>query len=967
MQYNPSFTRSDGVVDFPFARSDFLLRHIQFNESSIDLEAAMTRFQPGGVNVRVLGQFFRRCAALTGLVLWLASPAAAVYPAAGVDAFDSMAAFRVSSTQLGIPETSVVLVGPTTIRRGAPYDPGDGLVEIDTQIENMVLFGSTPIGNVVVRVIPPSPGKIKQQEPGVDFPANSWFDVRVEVQIISPSGQFRLFSDPNTPVRLMAMIDAIPPFGSQYMPDGTFPGVDLVDESGQVVGFLSHIGHFVGQHPTFSAAPDGPSSYDPADLLGRPTAPRIRASDLGLAAGDDVDGVSYGLDLIFPPLMDVRFTVDENSLGRIGSAVRDEAEKSPNEAHGDEFRVIPFAQLGGGSNVQVLDETGDTAPPFPLQISDDVDSLAEQPPDFADGDGDGIPEREIYFTLSAASPSLGALGVSAADILVTSGGGPPTVFISHSELGLTPDDDIDAFCLSSVGEDILYSLAPGSVSLAGQSAADTFLAVNLPESSPQPFYLAAHLGLDPEDNVNALKCHSGEIDEFFESRLEFILVENGQTHQVSLPCETSSQTATKEGYTGMGEFRRVPFFLGNLDCSGEYDGGPISAGLRPINMFPFQFNQFFIFDDTDDGRLNVPPFGDGVARMEGEMYLNFNIAGMTGLHHPSGIPVAGTITRKPPRPGEFLEPPTTSALTGNGGVAQAVVTDLFLEGGAPTPFAITAVRFTPDARVKPEVAEGGFVDAAAGGEPPSPGGLASLYGTFETELAIAETIPLPRVLGDTVQVRFLVDDAAQAAASTGRKNQAAQLELPAPLLFVSSTQINLQIPWEVDADAGTVTAIVSVNGVDGDPVELPIAPVSPGMFTADFGPGRAIAINPDGSLAQPLGSLGNSRPAVPGETLQFLVTGLGVTSPVGVSGANSFDMEGNFVRRDTVQQPTVLIGGVEAPLVFSGLSPEFVGVFQINATVPDGVAPGDQVPLVIEIGGLSSRDDVTMAVGAAGN
>jgi uncharacterized protein (TIGR03437 family) len=48
--------------------------------------------------------------------------------------------------------------------------------------------------------------------------------------------------------------------------------------------------------------------------------------------------------------------------------------------------------------------------------------------------------------------------------------------------------------------------------------------------------------------------------------------------------------------------------------------------------------------------------------------------------------------------------------------------------------------------------------------------------------------------------------------------------------------------------------------------------------------------------------------------------------------------------------------------VFSGLSPEFVGVFQINATIPAGVAPGNQVPLVLEIGGRVSRDDVTIAV-----
>jgi uncharacterized protein (TIGR03437 family) len=774
-----------------------------------------------------------------------------------------------------------------------------------------------------------------------------------------------LFSDPNTPIRLMAMIDAIPPFGSQYMPEGTFPGVDLVDESGQVVGFLSHIGHFVGQHPTYSVAPDGPSSYDPADLFGRPTAPRIRASDLGLAAGDDVDGVSYGIDQLFPPLIDVRFSVDENSVGRVGSAVRREAEKSPKQAHGDEFRVTPFAQAGGGSNVQELDEDGDTAPPFPLQISDDVDSLTEQPPEFADGDGDGVPERDVYFTLSAGSPSLATLSAAPSDILVTTSGGPPTVFVAHSELGLTPDDDIDAFCLDSNNKTLLYSLAPGSASLAGQSAADTFLAANLPVATPLRWFQSSHLGLEASDNVNALKCHSGEIDEFPKSELRFTLIEGTQTQQVTTRCRSGWQVGIKDGQTGRGDFRGVPVYLTSLYCDGEFGGGPIEVMLRRPDQFPNMLSSGQIFDAVDDGLLNIAPWGDGEATMQANLFLNMRLGEVTGLHHPTGIPISGIITSKPPKAGETVGV-VSSPLTADG-VAQAGATALFLEGGVATAFSISNVTYIPDARTKPAVADGGFVDAAGGSTPPSPGGLASLYGTFETGLAIAQAIPLPRVLGDTVQVRFVVDSAGQAAALNGGKKQAATMELPAPLLFVSPTQINLQIPWEVDADAGTVTVIVSVNGVDSDPVELAVGPVSPGVFTADFGPGRAIAINPDGSLAQPVGSLGNSRPAVPGETLQFLVTGLGVTNPPGITGPNSFDLDGNFVRRDTVQQPTVLIGGVEAPLVFSGLSPEFVGVFQINATVPEGITPGDAVPLVIEIGGVSSRDDVTMAVGASAN
>jgi len=60
--------------------------------------------------------------------------------------------------------------------------------------------------------------------------------------------------------------------------------------------------------------------------------------------------------------------------------------------------------------------------------------------------------------------------------------------------------------------------------------------------------------------------------------------------------------------------------------------------------------------------------------------------------------------------------------------------------------------------------------------------------------------------------------------------------------------------------------------------------------------------------------------------------------------------------------PTVLIGGREALLGFSGLSPEFVGIYQINAEVPASVATGNAVPLQIRVGGITTSDTVTIAV-----
>ena len=55
-----------------------------------------------------------------------------------------------------------------------------------------------------------------------------------------------------------------------------------------------------------------------------------------------------------------------------------------------------------------------------------------------------------------------------------------------------------------------------------------------------------------------------------------------------------------------------------------------------------------------------------------------------------------------------------------------------------------------------------------------------------------------------------------------------------------------------------------------------------------------------------------------------------------------------------------LIGGVSAPVAFSGLSPQFVGVNQLNVVVPN-VPPGTAT-LQLDVAGTRSSDKVTIAV-----
>ena len=56
------------------------------------------------------------------------------------------------------------------------------------------------------------------------------------------------------------------------------------------------------------------------------------------------------------------------------------------------------------------------------------------------------------------------------------------------------------------------------------------------------------------------------------------------------------------------------------------------------------------------------------------------------------------------------------------------------------------------------------------------------------------------------------------------------------------------------------------------------------------------------------------------------------------------------------------IGNVQADVIFSGLAPGYVGLYQVNALVPAGVTAGSAVPVVISMEGIASNS-VTIAVG----
>ncbi len=58
---------------------------------------------------------------------------------------------------------------------------------------------------------------------------------------------------------------------------------------------------------------------------------------------------------------------------------------------------------------------------------------------------------------------------------------------------------------------------------------------------------------------------------------------------------------------------------------------------------------------------------------------------------------------------------------------------------------------------------------------------------------------------------------------------------------------------------------------------------------------------------------------------------------------------------------TITIGGKNALVLFAGLAPHTVGEYQVNVRVPEDVAAGSELPLIMSIGGAVSNT-VTIAV-----
>jgi uncharacterized protein (TIGR03437 family) len=219
------------------------------------------------------------------------------------------------------------------------------------------------------------------------------------------------------------------------------------------------------------------------------------------------------------------------------------------------------------------------------------------------------------------------------------------------------------------------------------------------------------------------------------------------------------------------------------------------------------------------------------------------------------------------------------------------------------------------------------VNAASFKQPVAPGSLFSIFGnSFAAKATSAPILPLSTTLaGTTVTVGGL----------------------PAPLVYVSPGQINAQCPAGISP--GQANLQVNFGGVQSQSVSFPVAATAPGVFYWQNNLG--IITNQDQTLNT------SQNPAARGTSVTIYATGAGRTS--------SQPPDGNAPPSGTLSTtpttPTVSFGGVQQPASFSGLAPGFVGLWQINVTVPSNAPVGNAVQVLVNLSGATS-DSVTMAI-----
>jgi uncharacterized protein (TIGR03437 family) len=172
------------------------------------------------------------------------------------------------------------------------------------------------------------------------------------------------------------------------------------------------------------------------------------------------------------------------------------------------------------------------------------------------------------------------------------------------------------------------------------------------------------------------------------------------------------------------------------------------------------------------------------------------------------------------------------------------------------------------------------------------------------------------------------------------------------MIYTWATQVAAIVPYGITGTTAQVA--VTYQGQATAAFSVAVAASASGVFSLDStGAGQAAAINQDGlTLNTP------AKPAKIGDIISLYATGEGQTSPSGVDGRPAA-----IPLPQPILPVTVIIGGQTVTPQYAGGAPGLVaGLMQINVQIPSGIQTGNPVPVVVQVGSVSSQPGVTIAV-----
>jgi len=255
-----------------------------------------------------------------------------------------------------------------------------------------------------------------------------------------------------------------------------------------------------------------------------------------------------------------------------------------------------------------------------------------------------------------------------------------------------------------------------------------------------------------------------------------------------------------------------------------------------------------------------------------------------------------------------------------GAVTPQMVVTVHAEAGSLQPATIQ-LSGTINPNTAPVLFKNGTVNVfnRVSGGALAPGTIVEVYGTgLASSTATPGVLPLPNIFNGTIVVigGFQV-----------------------PLYYLSDGQLDAEIAVDLPANQQHVI-VVSANGALTLPDQIDVVPVQLGV--AAYTDGHAIAQH-----GADFSYVTASSPAKPSEVLVIYLSGMGPTNPAVKSGDPAPGAEP--LARVTLP-PTVMVDGQNAIVGFAGLSPGFVGLYQVNFTVPPTAKNGDLDLVLIQNG-----------------